>query len=57
MNIKDVNPLTSLHVLHRKEVYSRSKCPDCKGVFWSRDRIELHKHLGFCNANMIASIR
>ena len=41
----------------RKENYIRSKCHDCKAVFWSLERIELHKKLGFCNAEMIASIR
>ena len=41
----------------RKENYVRSKCLDCKAVFWSQERIELHKKLGFCNADMIASIR
>ena len=41
----------------RKENYIRSKCHDCKAVFWSLERIELHKKLGFCNAEMIANIR
>ena len=41
----------------RRENYVRAKCQDCKAVFWSQERIELHKKLGFCNADMIANIR
>ena len=41
----------------RKENYIRAKCHDCKAVFWSQERMELHKKLGFCNADMIANIR
>ena len=41
----------------RRENYIRAKCHDCKAVFWSQERIELHKKLGFCSAEMIANIR
>ena len=41
----------------RREKYIRAKCQDCKAVFWSLERLELHKKLGFCNADMIANIR